>query len=151
MCMLYYGLPLRIIRNTGNVMYLIASQKGWKAAEIYAGPLLVLGCWGLPMAAKAAKQWAMLCFTSVHRGINITWISVHWLLNIALPAKGGNVSDSHLPQDSRPKALGVNPLRCLWQTCDTRMTWFNDLSRLLPGKVKLPAQGWSILMVQSMT
>jgi hypothetical protein len=47
--------------------------------------------------------------TSVCRGIDITWISVHWHMNIALLAKGGNVSDIHLPQDSRLQALGLTP------------------------------------------
>jgi hypothetical protein len=43
-------------------------------------------------------------------------------MNIALLAKGENMSDIHLLQDSRLKAPVVNPLRHLWQTCDKLST-----------------------------
>jgi hypothetical protein len=87
--------------------------------------------------------------TSVCRDIDITCISVHWHMNIALLPKGGNVSDIHLPQGSRPKIPGVIPFKHLWQTCDTLLARFNDLLSLFSGKVKLPTQGWNILIYKA--
>jgi hypothetical protein len=124
-------------------MYLIVLTEPLKISRVYAGPLLVLSCWDLPMAAQTMTNDMLSGLTRVCRSIDITWISVHWHMSRAPPAKGGNVSDIYLPQVSRWRHWGLTPSGACGKH-DSLLTWFNALSSLLPDKVKLPRQGWSI-------